>query len=967
MIDKTYNSKHIEATWRERWENNAYFKPSGKGEAYCIMLPPPNVTGSLHMGHGFQITLMDALIRYQRMCGKNVLWQGGTDHAGIATQMIVERQLLAQGKTRHDLGRENFVQAVWEWKNQSGGMITQQLRYLGASIDWSRERFTRDPEFSAAVEKVFIDLYQKGLIYRGKRLVNWDPQLLTAVSDLEVINQEEQGSLWTLRYPLAESDGFLSVATTRPETLFGDVAIAVHPEDPRFQSLIGKRVTLPLTNRIIPIIADSSVDPNFGSGCVKITPAHDFNDYALAQRHQLTHINIFTPQAHLNDAVPTAYQGLERFTARKKIVSDLEALGLIEKIQAHTLQIPRGDRSGVIIEPYLTDQWFMSMQPLAKPAIAAIHDEQLNFIPETWRKVCLQWLENIEDWCISRQLWWGHRIPAWYDQQGQIYVGHDEETIRAHHSLSASVQLAQDEDVLDTWFSSALWPFVTLGWPKPTDEFNTFYPTNVLVTGFDIIFFWVARMLMLGLHFTGQIPFTQVYVTGLIRDHDGQKMSKSKGNVLDPLDVIQGIGVEALVNKRSQGLMQAHMAEKIALATRQQFPKGIPALGTDALRFTYCALASPTRDIRFDLHRTEGYRNFCNKLWNAARFVLMHSKNQRLNSTNVPLVMPINRAFRSLLQSTIAAMHTHFKNYRFDLMAQTIYEFIWNEYCDWYVELAKPILLKTDSPQLLSTGQKLKKRWVTRMLASFLWRKPAKKSASSDRTHLPCFLSCAEPQQQQETRVNLIEILEICLRLLHPLMPFITEEIWQSIAPLAGKTGDTVMLQAYPRVAETKRDPAAEQSLAWIKQFVTTIRTLRSEMGIAPAKKIPLYLHKGNKKDRENTMLFQEDIRSLAKLSSINWIDEKEKAGPATMGLMGSLELLIPMSGLIDTESERQRLEKEIKKIDKEIERAQAKLANDAFIKHAPEDVVTQERNRLSDFTAQRLKLQEQWGQLQKR
>ncbi len=920
MLDKIYDSKQIEATWRERWENNSYFQPSGQGEAYCIVLPPPNVTGSLHMGHGFQVTLMDSLIRYQRMCGKNVLWQGGTDHAGIATQMVVERQLLSQGKTRHALGRESFLETIWAWKNKSGGMITQQLRRMGASIDWSRERFTRDPEFSTAVEKVFIDLYQKGLIYRGKRLVNWDPQLLTAVSDLEVINQEEQGSLWTIRYPLVDSDLFISVATTRPETLLGDVAVAVHPDDPRFQSFIGKQIKLPLSDRLIPIVTDDSVDPNFGSGCVKITPAHDFNDYALAQRHHLACINIFTPHAHLNESVPIAYQGLERFAARKKIVKDLEDLGLVEKIEAHTLKVPRGDRSGVIIEPYLTDQWFMSMKPLAKPAIEAIFEGQLDFIPETWRKVSLQWLENIEDWCISRQLWWGHRIPAWYDAQGNVYVGYDEKSIRELHSIPNSLPLKQDEDVLDTWFSSALWPFVTLGWPNSSDELKTFYPTNVLVTGFDIIFFWVTRMLMMGLHFTGQVPFKEVYVTGLIRDHDGQKMSKSKGNVLDPLDVIQGIELEDLVKKRCEGLIQPQMAKKIELATRQQFPKGIPVLGTDALRFTYCALASPTRDIRFDLKRTEGYRNFCNKLWNAARFVLMHQENQAPCTETVSVVsLPVNRAFSSQLQSVIANMHAHFQTYRFDLMAQTIYEFIWNEYCDWYLELTKPLLLQTD-----------------------------------------------RPHEQRETRANLIEILETCLRLLHPLMPFITEEIWHSISPLTGKTAATIMLQPYPRIDERKKDAAAEQSLAWIKEVVTTIRTLRSEIGIAPGKTIPLLFHKGSEKDRENSLLFQNELINLAKLSTIDWIDEKEKIGSVTMGLMGTLELLIPMSGLIDTAAEGQRLAKEISKLEKEIDRAQSKLANHAFISKAPQDVVKQEQERLDEFTAQHLKLQKQLQSLQK-
>jgi valyl-tRNA synthetase len=918
MLAKIYDAKTIEATWRTRWEKNAYFQPSGQGAAYCIVLPPPNVTGSLHMGHGFQVTLMDAVIRYQRMCGKNVLWQGGTDHAGIATQMIVERQLLVQGKTRHALGREEFLNVVWEWKNKSGRVITQQLRRMGASIDWTRERFTRDPEFSAAVEKVFIDLYQQGLIYRGKRLVNWDPQLLTAVSDLEVTNQEEQGYLWTLRYPFAHENAFLLVATTRPETLFGDVAVAVHPDDPRFQNLIGKQLKLPLTDRLIPIIADDSVDIGFGSACVKITPAHDFNDYALAQRHHLASINIFTPHAHLNDKVPKPYQGLERFAARQKVIQDLEALGLLEKIEPHTVKIPRGDRSGVIIEPYLTDQWFMAMQPLAKPAIAAIQKGQLDFIPETWRKVTLQWLENIEDWCISRQLWWGHRILAWYDEQDHVYVGEDEQIIRKRYALPLSAVLKQDEDVLDTWFSAALWPFVSLGWPNSSYEFKTFYPTDLLVTGFDIIFFWVARMLMLGLHFTGKVPFKQVYVTGLIRDQEGQKMSKSKGNVLDPLDVIQGISLEELVAKRCQGLMQPQMAKKIAAVTRQQFPQGIPAFGTDALRFTYCALAAPTRDIRFDLSRTEGYRNFCNKLWNAARFVLMHSTNPAPAVANsVPLTMTVNRAFYSLLQSTIAHLHHYFQTYRFDLMAQTIYEFIWNEYCDWYLELAKPILLKKDNPL-----------------------------------------------EQQEIHTYLLEILESTLRLLHPLMPFISEEIWQFIAPLAGKTGDTIMLQAYPCVEESKKDLDAEQSLTWIKNIVTTIRTLRSEMGITPAKKIPLLLRKGNEKDHKNSKLFREDIMYLAKLSSMTWLTEEGKVGPTAMGLVASLELLIPMAGLIDAVAEIQRLNKEMGHLEKEIMHAQTKLANEAFLKNAPPAIVLQEQKRLRDFTAQRVKLAEQLQQL---
>lgn len=912
MINKNYDSKKIEAHWRKQWEMNSYFQPSGQGEPYCIVLPPPNVTGSLHMGHGFQVTLMDALVRYQRMCGKNVLWQGGTDHAGIATQMVVERQLLAQGESRHDVGRELFVSAIWEWKNKSGGMITEQLRYLGASIDWTRERFTLDADFSAAVETVFIDLYEQNLIYRGKRLVNWDPQLLTAVSDLEVINQEEQGHLWTIRYPLVNSDDYLLVATTRPETLLGDVAVAVHPDDPRFQAYVGKKINLPLTDRVIPIIADASVEPTFASGCVKITPAHDFNDHATAQRHHLDRINIFTPHAHLNEHVPKAYRGLERFAARKQIIIDLEQQGLLEKVEAYLVKIPRGDRSGAVIEPYLTDQWFMSMQTLAKPAILAIHEGQLDFIPETWRKVCLQWLENIEDWCISRQLWWGHRIPAWYDEQGNVYVGKDEQHIRQHYSLGSTITLKQDDDVLDTWFSSALWPFVTLGWPHATKELALFYPTTILVTGFDIIFFWVARMLMLGLHFTGKVPFKEVYVTGLIRDHEGQKMSKSKGNVLDPLDVILGINLDDLVAKRTQGLLQPQMSKKIELATQQQFPQGIPALGTDALRFTYCALASPTRDIRFDLNRTEGYRNFCNKLWNASRFILMHTKKQKILNSLPHLTLPINRAFYSLLQNTIADTHTYFQDYRFDLMAQTLYEFIWNEYCDWYVELAKPALSHTSSPASLET------------------------------------LTC------------LIFVLETCLRLLHPLMPFITEEIWQTIAPLAGKTGSSLMIQTYPTCDNAKKDTEAEKNLTWLKTMVHTIRTLRSEMNIAPGKKIPLLLFKGDKKDRENSHIFLNDIMNLAKISELHWIIEKQKNATYAMSVVRHLELLIPMEGLIDIETEVKRLKKEILKIEKEIERANSKLANTAFVKKAPPKIIAQEKQRLADFTAIYTKLQTQ-------
>lgn len=917
MLTKNYNAKAIETHWRKKWEKACYFKPSGRGEPYCIVLPPPNVTGSLHMGHGFQVTLMDALIRYQRMCGKNVLWQGGVDHAGIATQMVVERQLLLQGKSRHDLGREQFLDVVWQWKTTSGSRIIEQLQCMGASIDWSKDRFTLDVNFSKAVKKVFINLYNEGLIYRGKRLVNWDPQLLTAVSDLEVTNQEEAGHLWTIRYPFTDGNDFLLVATTRPETLFGDVAVAVHPDDPRFKHTIGKHLKLPLTERTIPIIADSGVEADFATGCVKITPAHDFNDYVIGQRHHLDSINILTPQAQLNEQVPEAYRGLDRFTARQRVIQDLQQLGLLEKIEPYTVKIPRGDRSGAIIEPYLTDQWFMSMQTLAQPAIQAIQNGKLNFIPENWRSICCQWLDNIEDWCISRQLWWGHQIPAWYDEHGQVYVGDNEQEIRQQYSIASNLKLKQDEDVLDTWFSSALWPFASLGWPEATKEFATFYPTTVLVTGFDIIFFWVARMLMLGLHFTQQVPFKQVVITGLIRDHEGQKMSKSKGNVLDPLDIIQGISLDNLLEKRLHGLMQPQMAKKIEHATRQQFPQGIPALGTDALRFTYCALASPTRDIRFDLNRTEGYRHFCNKLWNASRFVLMHANIQVNPELMTHLELTINRAFYSLLQTTIAEMHGHFIEYRFDLMAQTIYEFIWNQYCDWYVELAKPILTNSD-----------------------------------------------QPKAQQETYTCCVFVLEHCLRLLHPLMPFITEEIWQSIAPLAGKIADSIMLQDYPIYDASKKDANAEKKLTWLKTIIQSIRTIRSEINIVPGKKIPLLLYNGNEQDRENSQLFLNDLMNLAKINSVTWINEKEKISQSAMGIVGNLELLIPIQGLIDSQAESQRLEKEIIKVNKEIERAQTKLANTDFVEKAPKDIILQERKRLVDFLATRDKLQEQLTQL---
>jgi valyl-tRNA synthetase len=919
-MEKTYEPQIIEKKWYDTWEQNNYFKPSAKNQSYCIMLPPPNITGSLHMGHGFQQTLMDALIRYHRMCGKDVLWQVGTDHASIATEMVVERQLKQANMSRTELGREKFLARVWQWKQESGGMIAKQMRRLGVSADWTREKFMLDEDISQAVREVFVRLYAEGLIYRGKRLVNWDPHFLSAISDLEVISEETKGEIWHIRYPLVNSNNHIVVATTRPETLLGDVAVAVHPDDDRYQKLIGQQVKLPLTDRTIPIIADDTVEREFGTGCVKITPAHDFNDYAMGQRHNLPLINIFTPNAHINENAPVAYQGLERFAARKKIIADLTAQSLLEKSEPHVLKIPRGDRSGVVIEPYLTDQWFMKMEPLAVPAIKAVENGAIKFVPENWDKTYFQWLNNIQDWCISRQLWWGHRIPAWYDNDDNVYVGHNEQEVRQKNNLSAAIKLTQDNDVLDTWFSAALWPFATLGWPQQTAELKRYYPTNVLVTGFDIIFFWVARMIMLGLKFTGEVPFKEVYVTGLIRDHEGQKMSKSKGNVLDPIDLIDGIELEKLIDKRTHGLMQPAMAKKIETATRKQFPNGIPAFGTDAVRFTYCALASTGRDIRFDLGRVEGYRNFCNKLWNAARFVLMNT-----SEVVIPAqagiqnnLTPIEHWIQSRLQQTIEQAHKYFKEYRFDLLAQTLYEFVWNEYCDWYLEFSKPILNNNNRAQ------------------------------------------------QNATRFTLLAILETILRLLHPLMPFITEEIWQRVSPLLNRHDKTIMLQTYPEfdAAQVKQDALDE--IEWLKSVILAIRNIRGEMRISPAQTIPLLCHKGSELDRERINKYQTYINTLAKITSINWLNENEIPPPASIALAGDLQLLIPLAGLIDTKAETARIEKELSKINAELIKAQNKLSNKNFVESAPAAVVEQERNRVAEWEKAKIKLEEQLQKLQK-
>ncbi|EKD72737.1 MAG: hypothetical protein ACD_45C00602G0010 [uncultured bacterium] len=911
-MEKTYHPNEIEQACYQTWEKNHYFAPQGQGNPYCIMLPPPNVTGSLHMGHGFGSTLMDILVRYHRMQGDNTLWQPGTDHAGISTQMVVERKLMLEGQSRHDLGRDKFVKKVWEWKEESGGNITHQLRRLGASLDWSRERFTLDESLSSAVREVFIQLYNEGLIYRGTRLVNWDPTLLTAISDLEVINSEEEGHLWHIRYPLTDKTGHMTVATTRPETLLGDVAIAVHPEDERYQPLIGKHVQLPLTDRTIPIIADDYVEKEFGSGCVKITPAHDFNDYAIGQRHHLTPITIFTPTAHLNENAPKSYQGLERFAARKQIIHDLQLLGLVEKIEKHRLKVPRGEKTNAIIEPYLTQQWFMKMQPLVEPAIRAVEKGEVRFIPENWTKTYFQWLNHIEDWCISRQLWWGHRIPIWYDEQGNAYAGQDEHNVRQRYQLNNSIKLTQEHDVLDTWFSSALWPFSTLGWPDQTNEFNTFYPTSVLVTGFDIIFFWVARMIMLSLKFTGNIPFKEVFITGLIRDAEGQKMSKSKGNVLDPLDLIDGVTLDKLIQKRTYGLMQPAMAQKIEKATRAEYPEGIAAYGTDALRFTFCALASHSREIRFDLNRLEGYRNFCNKLWNAARYVLMNTEGKKREGTGQCSLA--DQWILSRLQTTIQAAHEALASYRFDLLAHTLYEFTWNEFCDWYLELSKPILT---SPE--STVEEL----------------------------------CG-------TQHTLLTVLENLLRLLHPIMPFITEEIWQRIAPLVEIHAKTIMLQPYPQLNAKLKNADVEAEIEWLKNLIVAIRTIRSEMNIAPSKPLTVLFSKGSQLDKKRFTLHQYLIKVLAKLASMTWLTPSQTPPESATALVGDLEIFIPMAGLIDKTEESKRLSREIAKLSKEAERIDAKLQNANFVDRAPSDVVEKERVRLAELQAARKKLEYQ-------
>jgi valyl-tRNA synthetase len=909
-MDKAFSPADIEARIYARWEASGYFVPSGRGPSYSIVIPPPNVTGTLHMGHAFQDTIMDALIRYRRMSGFDTLWQPGTDHAGIATQMVVERQLNAEGSSRIELGREAFLERVWRWKEQSGGQIARQMRRLGASVDWQRDRFTMDAGLSRAVTEVFVRLHQEGLIYRGKRLVNWDPVLKTALSDLEVIAEEEAGSLWHLRYPLSEGGGFLVVATTRPETLLGDAAVAVHPDDERYRHLIGRRVRLPLTTRDIPVIGDAYVDPKFGSGCVKITPAHDFNDYEVGQRHSLPLINIMNPDASLNDEVPAAYRGLDRALARVRILADLETLGLVERVEEHKLTVPRGDRSNAVLEPLLTDQWFVDIKPLAEPAIRAVEDGSIRFVPDNWRAVYYEWMHKIKDWCISRQLWWGHRIPAWYDPDGRWYVARDEAEARAAHGIDASVPLRQDEDVLDTWFSSALWPFSTQGWPDDTQAFKSYYPTSVLVTGFDIIFFWVARMIMMGLKFTGQVPFHEVYVTGLVRDHDGQKMSKSKGNVIDPLDIVDGITLDALLAKRTTGLMQPQMKPAIEKATRKQFPQGIPAFGTDALRLSLARLATQSRDLRFDMARVEEYRNFCNKLWNAARYVLMNVENQDLgaghadgagDAANAEMSLA-DRWIRARLAAMLARVESGFAEYRLDTVANALYEFTWHEFCDWYVEFSKAVLQSETAGAAAKRG----------------------------------------------TRLTLIDTLETLLRALHPLAPFISEEIWQRVR--AGAAGDTIMRCAFPSAAGIEVDPQAEPEMRWVIAFIEGVRQIRGELDIAPSRKLEVLLQNAASQDLDYLDRNLPYLTRLAGVEVPRVLGAAQTAPISAVAFVGTLEILVPMAGLIDPAAELERLAKQQRKAEADLKKMESKLGNAEFARNAPAEIVAKDRQRLADL-----------------
>ncbi len=911
-----YSPQDIEQSWYQKWEENNYFAPSGHGESYSIAIPPPNVTGNLHMGHAFQHSLVDSLIRYQRMSGKNTLWQMGTDHAGIATQMLVTEQLAAQGIKPLDIGREAFIDKVWEWKEESGGTISKQLRRLGASLHWETERFTLDDGLSEAVLEVFVRLHEEGLIYRGKRLVNWDPVLKTSISDLEVESEEEQGHLWHFRYPLADESGeFLVVATTRPETMLGDTAVAVSPNDDRYKALVGKEIILPLTGRRIPIIADQYVDMAFGTGCVKITPAHDFNDYDVGHRHDLPIINILNEDASLNDEVPEKYRGMDRFEARKAVIADLDALGLLEKIEDHTMAIPRGERSGVVVEPFLSDQWFVDIKSLAEPAIKAVEDGKIEFIPKNAENIYFSWMRNIEDWCISRQLWWGHRIPAWYDADGNIYVGRSEQEARDKHNLAANIELMQDPDVLDTWFSSALWTFSTLGWPEQTKELETFHSTDIMVTGHDIISLWVSRMIMMSMKFTGEVPFKKVYIHGLVTDSTGQKMSKSKGNGLDPMDIINGISLDELVAKRTDNLMQPKMAKRIDKATRKEYPEGITACGTDPLRFTFYSIATRTRTIRFDMKRVEGYRNFCNKLWNAAIFVSgnISDNESRLDSTGVEL-STIDHWIISEFQKTAAAVNLAMETYRFDLAAKEIYEFVWDEFCDWYLELTKPILNSDDATQAQKLG----------------------------------------------TQQTLARILESVLRLAHPFLPFLTEELWQKVPLTVRLSGDTIMLQPFPVADEKLISDAASKDVDWLKTVVTGVRNIRGEMDISPARQVPILFSNGSTEDQERLDKFTRELTFLVRPESLTWLSDNTEKPMSATALVGEMELLVPMAGLIDKEAELARLDKEIDRKQKDRAKTEGKINNPSFVEKAPEEVVQKERDKLKDLDSALEKLNEQ-------
>ncbi|EPF69601.1 valine--tRNA ligase [Acinetobacter indicus] len=954
-IATTYDPTEIEKKWYQTWEERGYFKPSEKGESFCIMIPPPNVTGSLHMGHGFNNAIMDALTRYNRMSGKNTLWQPGTDHAGIATQMVVERQLGAQGISRHDLGREKFIEKVWEWKEQSGGNITRQIRRLGSSVDWSRERFTMDEGLSNAVKEVFVKLHEEGLIYRGKRLVNWDPKLQTALSDLEVeSDKEEAGSLWHFKYffedkSLRTHDGkdHIVVATTRPETLLGDTAVAVALDDERYAHLVGQNLILPITGRAVPIVKDEYVDKEFGTGCVKITPAHDFNDYEVGKRCELPIINIFNKNAEVlaefeyiakageqiskTIPAPADYIGLERFEARKKLVEQAEAEGWLDQIQPYTLKPPRGDRSGVIVEPLLTDQWYVKIAPLAKPAIEAVQDGRIKFVPEQYSNMYMAWMNNIQDWCISRQLWWGHRIPAWYDAEGNVYVGRNEEEVRAKNGIAPEVELNQDEDVLDTWFSSGLWTFSTLGWTgdeakdKENYFLNTFHPTDVLVTGFDIIFFWVARMIMLTMHFmknedgTPQVPFKTVYVHGLVRDGEGQKMSKSKGNVLDPLDLIDGVDLETLVQKRTTGLMNPKQAAKIEKSTRKEFPEGIQSYGTDAVRFTFCALANTGRDIKFDMKRVEGYRNFANKIWNATRFVMMNCEDQvigqdvRQDLWELPEQWIVSR-----LQKAEAAVQQAFATYRLDLAAQAIYEFIWNEYCDWYVELTKPVLNDEN----------------------------------------------VSVERKAEVRRVLLSVMEASLRLAHPLMPYLTEEIWQTLAPKLNISGETIMLTQYPVADQALVNEQAEADMQWLQGLIGAVRNIRGEMGLGNARLLPVLLQNTTDAEKAQIARIEPLFKALAKVESITFLADAEQPPLSSSSVVGHVSVFVPMKGLIDPKAELGRLQKDLDKVQKQHDQIATKLANEGFVAKAPAAVVEGEKVKLAEFADQLAKIKANMEQI---